>query len=318
VATDLLVLAGAIAVLAASGAAIVRSLARVASFLRISEYFVGFVILSFATSLPEMFVGINSALLGRPQIVLGNVFGANIANLTYIIGLPVLLAGGIKIRSDRTVKDSGWMVGAVVLPLVLLLLGPKIARLEGIVLLAAFAAYAVRLVRRGRSASIKACPCPGPREAAVAALIFVAALVALYFSADIVVARAVRLAADLGVPPLVISLFMVSFGTSLPELVSSVSAVLRGHTEMGVGNAIGSVVVNATAVLGVSAVIRPLAANGTLLIVAAAVMVFAAILLTALVEKGDRLSWLDGATLVLLYLLFLAGEFYLQGRPPGA
>jgi len=102
-------------------------------------------------------------------------------------------------------------------------------------------------------------------------------------------------------------------GTSLPELVSGISAVLHGYNEMGVANVIGSVVANSTAVIGVSALIFPITMQFLLFFVSISFMAVVAVVFTAFVEKGNKLSWMEGMSLILLYIFFLITEFYLKG-----
>ena len=147
---NLAIFIAALIVLVISGSMLVRSLSKIAAFLHVSEYVIGFIILAFATSLPELFVGISSAINKTPSIVVGNVIGANIANLTYIIGIPVLLAKGIRIQSRKTKKDSLWMIALALLPLLLMIIGSKISRLDGAILIAAFLLYARKLIKESK------------------------------------------------------------------------------------------------------------------------------------------------------------------------
>jgi cation:H+ antiporter len=310
---NLLLFIAAISVLVIGGAMIIKSLSKIAAFLHISEYAVGFIILAFATSLPELFVGISSAINKTPAIVLGDVIGANIADLTYVIGIPILLARGIKIHSKKTKKDSLWMIALAALPLMLMAIGNQISRTDGIILICAFLLYVRKLIKESRQFS-KEIGNNISRKAMVASVfLFMIGLVLLYKSSDYVVKYASLLAIDFSVPPILIGLFMVAIGTSLPELVSGISAVLKGHDEMSVGNIIGTVIANSTAILGVSALIFPITANIFVFTASASFMILATILFTAFVEKGNRLSWFDGVSLVLMYIFFLIVEFYLRG-----
>jgi cation:H+ antiporter len=310
---NLLIFIAAIMVLITSGSIMVKSLSKIAAFLRLSEYVIGFIILAFATSLPELFVGISSAINKTPSIVLGTVIGANIANLTYIIGIPVLLARGIKIQSKKTKKDSLWMIGLATLPLILMLIGSSISRIDGVILLFAFSLYVYKLLKESREFSKEIENRIGRKEIVIAVSLFIFSLVLLYFSSDIVVKYAQILAVEFSIPAIFIGLFMISIGTSLPELVSGITAVLNGHNEMGVGNVMGSVIANSTIVLGVSALIFPITAAFLLFIVSISFMLVVAIIFTTFVEKGNKLSWMEGVSLLLLYIFFLIVEFYIKG-----
>lgn len=310
---NLLIFIAALIVLVLGGSLMVRTLSKIAAFLHLSEYVIGFVVLAFATSIPELFVGIFSAINKTPELILGNVIGANIANLTYIIGIPVLLARGITIQSKKTKKDAFWMIGLISLPMILMIIGNSISRIDGIILLIAFFTYAYKLLREGKQFTKELDNKTSHKQIIIYFLLFLFSLGLLYFSSDYLVKYAQLLAIGFDIPIILIGLFMVAIGTSLPELVSGISAVVHKYYEMGVGNVMGSVVANSTLVLGVSALIYPITANFLFFIISVFFMMIVAIIFTAFVEKGDKLSWIEGMSLVLLYIFFLMIEFYLKG-----
>ena len=204
---NLLIFIAAIAVLVVSGSIIVRSLSKIASFLHLSEYVVGFILLAFATSLPELFVGISSAINKNPSIIVGTVIGSNIANLTIIIGIPVLLARGITIQSKKTQRDSLWMIGLAILPLVLMTIGKGISRIDGIVLIAAFAAYIYKLIKQGKEFKKEVENRISRKTMVVSVFLFIGCLVLLYLSSDYIVRYASLLAIDFAIPAIFIGLF---------------------------------------------------------------------------------------------------------------
>lgn len=311
--TDLSIFIISLIVLIVSGSLLVKSLSKIASFLHVSEYVIGFILLAVGTSLPELFVGISSAINKTPGLIIGTVIGSNIADLTIIIGIPILLARGIRIQSKKIKIDSLWMIGLSILPLILMLIGNKISQIDGVILLAAFMLYINKLIKEGKQFTKEIKEKTSRKSIVIYIFLFVISLALLYFSSDYVVKYAGLLAADLTIPVIFIGLFMVAFGTSLPELVSGISAVLHGYYEMSIGNIIGSVVANSTLVLGISALIFPITVNFLLFIISMSFMLVIAIIFTAFVEKGNKLSWIEGLSLVLLYILFLIIEFYLKG-----
>jgi len=310
---NLLIFIAAIAVLVISGSIMVRSLAKIAAFLHISEYVIGFILLAFATSLPELFVGISSAINKSPSIILGTVIGSNIANLTIIIGIPILLARGLKIESKKTKNDSLWMTGLAALPLVLMVIGNVISRIDGIILIVAFSIYIYKLIREGKQFSREIGDGISRKMIVITVFMFVISLILLYVSSDKVVEYAQLLAVDFAIPALFIGLFMIAIGTSLPELVAGISSVVHGYHDMGVGNIIGSVIANSTLVLGVSALIFPITSAFLLFIISISFMLVVAIIFTAFVEEGNKISWIQGIALILLYVFFLIVEFYIKG-----
>ncbi len=132
-------------VLVLAGSWLVKSLSKIASFLHLSEFVAGFIIMALATSLPELFVGITSALTKNTALLLGTVIGSNIANLTIVAGIPILLARGMKIKSRRTKTDALYLVFISIIPLTLMLIGRQLDRIDGAILIVVFFIYARRM-----------------------------------------------------------------------------------------------------------------------------------------------------------------------------
>ncbi len=299
-------------VLIISGSLLVKTLTKIASFLRLSEFVVGFIIMAFATSIPELFVGITSALAKNPALALGNVIGANIINLTLVIGIAVLLGRGIKIESKKTKTDSLYMVFITALPMVLMVIGNSLSRIDGIILLAAFALYARRILKQRKLFKKEVEDGIKRPEIIITTILFIFSLALLFLSARFVVEYSTLLSVDLALPPIIVGLFIISLGTTLPELTFGSRAVLAGHSEMALGNSIGSVIVNSTLVLGITAIIFPITANILLFYVSAIFMVVIAFLFATFVESGDKLYIKEGISLILLYVFFVIIEFYIN------
>ena len=310
--TNLIVFLIACLVLVTSGSLLVKTLTKIASFLKLSEFVVGFIIMAFATSIPELFVGVTSAIAGKSALALGNVIGANIINLTLVIGIAILLGRGIKIESRKTKTDSLYMVGIAALPMVLMIIGSSLSRIDGIILLAAFAFYARRILRQRRLFKREVEDNIKRKDIILTTILFVFSLALLFLSAKFVVEYATLLSVDLALPPILVGLFIISIGTTLPELTFGSRAVLAGHSEMALGNLIGSVIVNSTLVLGITAIIFPITANLLLFSVSAIFMVVIAFLFATFVESGDKLYVKEGISLILLYVFFVIIEFYIK------
>ncbi|MBU3941455.1 MAG: sodium:calcium antiporter [Nanoarchaeota archaeon] len=299
-------------VLVISGSLLVKTLTKIASFLRLSEFVVGFIIMAFATSIPELFVGITSAIAKNPALALGNVIGANIINLTLVIGIAILLGRGIKIESKKTKTDSLYMVFIAALPMVLMIIGGSLSRIDGIILLAAFALYARRILQQRKLFKKEVENGIKRKEIILTTILFVFSLALLFLSAKFVVEYATLLSVDLALPPIIVGLFIISLGTTLPELTFGSRAVLAGHSEMALGNSIGSVIVNSTLVLGITSIIYPITANILLFSVSAIFMVVIAFLFATFVESGNKLYIKEGISLILLYIFFVIIEFYIN------
>jgi cation:H+ antiporter len=310
---NILIFTIAVVVLIISGSLVVKTLSKIAAFLHVSEYVIGFIILAFATSLPELFVGITSALEKNTALVLGTIIGANIANLTYIIGIPILLAKGMKIHSPKTMKDSLYMVVFAALPLALMLIGNQLSRVDGIILLAAFSIYAYKLIKERKEFRKELKDHIGRWEIILAVVMFIFAFAFLYLSADMVVEYAGLLALNFAVPPILIGLFLVAVGTSLPELVSGLTAALKGSSELAIGNIIGSVIANSTLILGITAIIFPITSDFLLFITSGVYMLIVTFVFATFARSGTKLEWEEGISLLLLYAFFIIMELFVKG-----
>ncbi|MBI4145080.1 sodium:calcium antiporter [Candidatus Woesearchaeota archaeon] len=289
------------------GALLVRSILRIAQFLRLSEFVVAFLVLAIATSLPELFVGIQSALAGEPSLSLGNVIGSNIADLALIGGIVIILARGVKITEKLLRRDAWMMVLIAVIPLVLMVLGDGLSRFDGVILLACYAGYLTWLYLERRDDQMMENHV-GRWEVVADVLLFVAGAFALYYSADAVVKYGSMIAIELELPHILIGLIFVALGTSLPELVIGTRSTILKHPQLAIGDLVGAVIVNSLLVLGVTAVITPITANLLLFFTSAAFLIFLVVLFAVMASRGRGLSWEEGIVLILFYVLFLVIE----------
>ena len=309
--TNLLIFLGLCALLILSGYLLVKTLSKIAVFLKLSEFIIAFIIMAFATSIPELFVGISSAISKNPALSLGNVIGSNIVDLTFIIGIAVILARGIKINKEVR-KDSLYMFLIALIPIILMLIGNGLSRIDGVVLVSIFGFYSWNvLVNRRRfkktlENNIK------KLDIILSTVLFLFSLVLLFYSAKYIVKYATLLSIELALPPIIIGLFLLAIGTSLPELVFETSAVLHKHSELALGDVIGSVVVNSTLVLGVTALIYPITANFILFFSSAVFMAVATFLFLTFVYSGNKLDWREGISLIVIYILFIITELYIK------
>ncbi len=310
---DVLLFVISIVALILSGSLLVRSITKIARFLHVSEYVVGFILLAFATSVPELFVGIAAALEKNTALALGTVLGSNIANLTIIIGIPILLAKGIKIKSQKTQNDSLYMVVLSILPLLLMVVGGAISRFDGAILIVAFFIYArkVYIERKGFKKQY------GNKisrwSVLTSVVVFLFSLIALFISANAVVNSAGMMALGLAIPPIIIGLFLIAIGTSLPELVVGTTAALKGHDQISIGNIIGSVIANSTLILGVTSLIYPITSNFLLFITSGVYMILTAFIFATFIRSGEKVDWEEGISLVLLYAFFIILEIFIKG-----
>lgn len=245
--------------------ALVKGASRMASVFGISPLVIGLTVVAFGTSSPELAVSIKAALSGQSAIAVGNVIGSNIFNVLFILGIAALVMP--LIVSEQLVRlDVPLMI---VLSIVILLfsLDSKFSRIEGLILVSGLAAYVCFLIRQSRKervdvqddyVKVVALKDSGPSGGMIKNIgLILGGLGLLVVGSGWLVDGAVTFAHYMGVSQLVIGLTIVAAGTSLPELVTSVIAVLRGERDIAVGNVVGSNIFNMMGVLGVASVVAP-------------------------------------------------------------
>lgn len=291
----------------------VYSMSNLAGYLRVNEFIVAFTLMAVATSIPEFFVGINSSLQGNGALTLGNVIGANLLNLTLVIGIPILISGGINIRSKEMKKDTLFMFIIAAMPSVLMLLGDGIGRIDGIILIATFIIYSWHMYKARKEFHKHATKELSHWHAVTNSLGLAAAIPILFFASNYAVRYASNLSVGLELPAIFVGLFIVSLGTTLPELMVGFKAARTNHHDIVMGDVIGSVVTNSTLVIGVAAIIRPIQADIFLFLTSTAFMLVAAFLFSTFSESGNKLYQKEGVSLILLYVLFLIVQLNLKG-----
>lgn len=308
-------------ILVVSGGYLVKLILKIASFLKLSEFVVAFVIMAFSTSIPELFIGISSAMEGNPALSLGNVIGSNIADVSIIIGIAALVKKGVRTKNPFIKKDSLFMFLIAAIPIILMLFDKTLSRTDGIILIIVFVLYVGHLFRERRllekktdKKSINNNDNNNNQPIIITVILFTICLSILFLSSHFVVEYASQLALDLFLPPILIGLFLLALGTSLPELIFEMRAVLAGKGDLALGDAMGSVVCNSTLVLGITAIISPIT-NGFLLFVTSAIfMIFILFLFMALIKSKRGLSISGAVVLILMYIFFILFEFYFKSR----
>jgi len=277
-------------------------------------------ILALATSLPELVVGITASIEGLPQVVLGNVLGSNIANVSLVIGGAAIAGGKLRVAGETLKRDLYLVFGVAVLPL-LLIADSTLSRADGVVLLIVYVLFVTTVLKKHTRAIGKHVMEESPVKRLFLAVAkrggrgdlvrFLLGVVGLLLSSHMIVQLSEMIALGLGLPILIIGLFLVAIGTSLPELVFEMKAVVSGQIGMVWGDLLGSVVANATLVLGLSSVIAPMKLNGTglapySLAIGSFVMLYS--LFVYFARSKSRLERWEGVVLLLLYFGFVVLE----------
>lgn len=306
---NVLLLIIALAVLFFGAEALVRGSASAALRLGLTPLVVGLTVVAFGTSAPELVVSVGASLDGLGNIAVGNVVGSNIFNIAVILGLAAVICP-IPVHLAVIRLDAPVMIG-VSLVMIGVLAGEGVSRVEAAGLLAALAAYAafnVYLARKTSDVKVEqefqqAIPVPsgsGWRDV----FLIVAGLALLVAGSRLLVVSAVAVARLWGISDAIIGLTVVSAGTSMPELATSVIAALRRQPDIAVGNVVGSNIFNVLGILGASAAVAPLAAPGIDKVDLAVMVGFAAALFPLLYTGRRLLRW-EGAVLLLGYGLYL-------------
>lgn len=301
---------------------LVRAAAALAARLSISSLAVGMTVVAFGTSAPELMVTLDAALSGAPDIGVGNIVGSNIANLLLIIGVSAVICPIVMSQPLR--HDSVVLVAVTVLFTALALTG-VLAWWAGAILAASLALFLVvagrREQRRRRIDSpVKSSDERGDHGSAAATgpagrgwrigLGIAAGLAGVVFGADQLVKGSVAFARAAGVSEAVIGLTLIAIGTSLPELAASVAAAIRRHSEISIGNVIGSNIFNMLCVGGLTALVVPLPVAEQIRGFDLWIMLAATAVLFPFLFAGRRVGRVVGIVFVLLYagyVTFLVG-----------
>lgn len=274
----------------------------------ISKIIVGLTVVSFATSAPEMIVSIKAALNGFPDIAVGNIVGSNIGNVGLVLGV-VLLINAIQVETNFYKTDWPMKMIASVLLFFFLILDGKLSRTEGIIFVVLLIAFVIHLIKQNKTVEIEI---NEEKETEMSyAKIFGLLVIggfALWLGSELLVDGAVNLAEGLGVSKRVIAITVVSIGTSVPELASSIIAAIKKENDISIGNIIGSNIFNILSVLGFTAIIKPIE-NVDAKILSFDIywlLAFAFILLPMVfLPKRNSLSFKEGVLLVVSYIVFI-------------
>lgn len=304
---------------------IVRSLKNLARAAHLGAFGLTAFILAISTSLPELVVSLVAAVENNTSLILGNIIGSNIADLTLVIGGATLLGGSLKVSGTILSRDV-YLTGAAGLLPIFLVADGTLAATDGIVLLVVYVIMVSTFLRsHQRSLATHALSTsPSQRLLALVAhpnghnhaiLIFILGVGLLLISSHFIVMLATALSLASGLSSLFVGLFIVAVGTSLPELAFEIKAVMSGHANMALGDLLGSVIANSTLILGVSSLIHPLTlSHRGLWPYALAILFFALIfgLFTFFVKSKKRLDWWEGLVLLVFYALFIFCEYWSQ------
>jgi cation:H+ antiporter len=301
-----------IVLLARGGDWTIDSAAYIGEKLGMPQMLIGFTIVGFGTSLPELFVSVLANLGGAPDLALGNVMGSNVANILLIIGAAAVVAPVISERK-KLLRDMVAMLLATAALAALVPTG-RIASWQGWLMAAALAAYVVwqyRSSRAGEEVTSGGEAVPHHKFGGMgkAALWLVIGFASVLLGAKLLVTGASWIASSLGVPEAVIGLTLVAVGTSLPELVTCLAAAKKGHSDIVVGNIVGSNVFNILCILGVTAGLKSMPIAPEFGGINLAVLVAVSAGFAAWMLWRQRMSRPAGLALLGLYAGYIAWQY---------
>lgn len=296
-----------------SGEIIVKSFNRVARFLGWKEFVVSFLLMAFVGSLPNLFVGISSAVHSIPQLSLGEVIGGSVINVTLAIALAALFSkNGIPAKS-RTINDSLLFTSiAAILPIAFMWDG-NLSRIDGIILISFFFFYIIWLFSR-KDRFTKVCEDEQPiqksfSESFKGLLKIIICLLLFAVASDLIVRSASFFAEYLDVPVMLIGLFVVALGNSAPETFFAISAARKNLEWMILGGLMGSVVSHSTLVIGIVALINPIVITDLSPFLIARIFLFMAIFFFFIfIKTNHHISKKEAVFLLFIYIFFIISE----------
>jgi len=284
---------------------IINQSERIALKFKIPEFIIGATLIALGTSLPEMAASISASYNHKPDIAIANVIGSNILNITLVLAMVFLIARKINPNRDFFAKDSTWAL-VPVLVFVLMIMDGIISRFDALLLLLLMGAYLLFLVQDAKNM---------PKDdiifleeidfswmSTVPALLggFILVIIGAHFTIE----SASDIANNFGISEWVIGIIMVSIGTSLPELIVSISAAVKGKVDMAIGNIIGSNMANTTVVIAAAALTNPLTIEAKLYLFDIATMLVATLLLV-FITANKLYNKSAGISLLIVLGVFL-------------
>jgi cation:H+ antiporter len=310
-ATTIVLLIIGLIVLIVGGDYLVKGSSSIALRLRLSPLVVGLTIVAFGTSAPELLISVQSALKGSPDIAMGNVVGSNICNLALVLGLTAVI-NPVRVLSNSIKVDWPMTMGSAIL-LFLVVREGTLGAIEGIIFLAGLGIYLVFTITKSRMdvkserLKMEEDQIPdAPKKQMWKDIFFIAlGCLALYYGSEWFVSSTIDLAISIGVEERVVGLTVVAFGTSLPEMVTAAVASYKGESDLALGNLMGSNIFNILAILGITAIIKPIYVNEVILNNDIIWMLMITLMILPLMIVRREVGRGDGLVLLVVYVIYV-------------
>ena len=281
----------------------------IAKKFHIPEIIIGLTIVSIGTSMPELFVSITSALDGYSDMAIGNIIGSNISNLLLILGLSAAIKPVVFQKETRLYEIPMCLLVTIIL-MIFCNINGGISKIEAIALLilfCAFIGYTIYMGKRESQKEMVEIKTEEKKNRIIKNIIFVLiGICGLKIGGDLVVNNAVNVANHFNWSEKLISLTILAIGTSLPELVTSVTAAIKGNSDIAIGNIIGSNIFNILLIIGASALITPITYNFSYNFDFSVLIVSSIILaIFPFIPPKDKMSRFNGIVYLLIYITYL-------------
>ena len=312
--SSLLVLGGGLLLLLWGGYVLLPGTISLAQHLRLPAPLIAIGIIAAGTSMPELLVSVDAALIGTPEIAWGNLLGSNIANLLLVLGLGALIVP-IPTKNTLEPRDQLFVLAFTIAATVILffdLLGGAYRYVTASILMSGFFAYmglqlwsAYRFDASGDTAGIDT---DKPLAVWRASLYCIGGVIGLIIGADLFVEGGVSLASALGLSQTVIGLTIIAIGTSLPEIIAVLASILHRRNDIALSNIIGSNIFNLSAILGIAGLTAPLPAPDDILGLTLPILMLSTTLICWISFKGNIITRVWATVFVGFYFLFLISQ----------
>lgn len=294
---------------------LVRASVSLSFKLNLSKMVIGLTVVSFATSMPELLVSLNAALQGSPDIAINNVIGSNIANIGLVLGITAICT---TIEVDKSFYKFYWPALLIFSLLVYFFLRNdyRLSSLEGVILFTTLLVFIILLIKKSRVSKFEIDNEMNSLSSISNFKIIIWLIIggiSLYYGADWLVNGAVSVANQFGMSEAVISVSLVAFGTSVPELAASIVAVIKKERALSLGNLIGSNIFNIGSVLGLTAIVDNITIEDPEILSRDVLWMLAfvfALLPLVIISRRNKLQLKEGFLLVLIYVFFMFKIFF--------
>lgn len=281
--------------------------------LKIPRFIIGMTVVSFATSAPELVVSVQSAMMGYPDLALGNIVGSNVANIAFVLGIVIVLA---PIQIEKVFYKFDWPIMTAITFLFYFLLksGDALTRLEGGLMILVLIVYlfVILFFQKGRLTDDEIFDETVETKYVKIAYYVIFGAFLLWLGSEVLIKGSVGLASKLGVSERIISITIIAFGTSIPELSTSIIAIMNKEQKISIGNLIGSNIFDMLGIIGLTGLMSPIYISDKALISSDLIwMISITLLILPLVFFPNKMKFgrAEGIILILAYLLFIGRLF---------